>query len=346
MPLSLTSLAERRLLPDAIIRVGIRRLLAQRLRQSNGAETAREFAQQLRQSDLAISTADANEQHYEVPTRFFELALGSRLKYSCGLWPEADMTLDESESAMLALTCERAELADGMRILELGCGWGSLSLWMAEHYPQASILAMSNSRTQREFIESRAKSYHLTNLEVVTANIVDFQPPGKFDRVVSVEMFEHVRNYEQLFARIARWLSPAGTLFAHVFCHRDITYPFEVDTQQSGSSNWMSRHFFAGGVMPSFDLFSEFDRDLELSKRWWLDGTHYARTCEAWLRKLDGNRQVACEALADGENPAELSVQLQRWRMFFMACAELFAYDNGNQWGVGHYLFKKREDAT
>ena len=341
----LTTLAEKRFLPDRAIRYGIRRLLAERLRRSRlEGENAATFATWLKSVEgVAVATDDANAQHYEVPAGFFRHSLGPRLKYSCGYWPERTTTLEESEVAMLQLTCQRAELTDGQRVLELGCGWGSLSLWMAEQYPKSQITAMSNSASQREYIEGQAKQRGLTNLQVLTANIAEFEPQGQYDRVVSVEMFEHVRNYQVLLGRIRRWLAEEGKLFVHIFCHRKYAYPFELDVDNgSDSQNWMTQHFFTGGVMPSFELFRQFDEQMQVSADWWVDGMHYARTCEAWLRQLDAHRQQALQELAQGTNPAPLPVQLQRWRMFFMACAELFAYDAGRQWGVGHYLFTPR----
>jgi len=344
--ISLTSLAERRFLPDGLVRQGMRRLLGRRLHlsQTKFAGDAA-FAQTLCSEDrIAVATAEANAQHYEVPPEFFEIVLGSRLKYSCGLWPDETTTLDASEEAMLRLTCQRAELADGQRILELGCGWGSLSLWMAKHYPDSQIVAMSNSNDQRLYIERRAQQLDLTNLTVQTANIAQFDPAGQFDRVVSVEMFEHVRNYDVLLNRISAWLENNGQLFVHIFCHREYAYPFEVESDAGDTNNWMSQHFFTGGVMPSFRLFRQFDSDMLVSADWWLDGAHYAKTCEAWLANLDSNEASAKASLSKGSNPDPVAVQLQRWRMFFMACAELFAYDTGQQWGVGHYLFRQRGD--
>ncbi len=340
-----TTLAEHRYLPDRLVRFGIRRLLADRLRglRTSGPSVA-EFAKVLRaESSVAIDVEAANAQHYEVPAPFFQAVLGQRLKYSCGYWPESTTTLDESEIAMLRLTCDRAGLVDGQRILELGCGWGSLSLWMAENYSNSQITAMSNSESQREFIEQQAAIRGLTNLQVHTANIADFATSDTYDRIISVEMFEHVRNYEVLLRRIREWLTNDGQLFVHVFCHRKFAYPFEVDSQsESDAGNWMSQHFFTGGIMPSFDLFRHFDDDMQVVADWWHDGTHYARTSQAWLEKLDCHRQQVCRALQMGDNPASVNLQVQRWRMFFMACAELFAYDNGHQWGVGHYLLQPR----
>ncbi len=338
---SLTTLAERRYLPDRLVRYGIRRLLAERLQESRSiGPNSAEFAQWMRRSDaVAVAADEANAQHYEVPARFFELVLGRRLKYSCGYWPDSAMSLDAAEEAMLHSTCERAQLADDQRILELGCGWGSLSLWMAEQFPQSNIVAMSNSTAQRQFIENRAAAKNLENLRVQTADIEAFAPEGTFDRVVSVEMFEHVRNYQVLLHRIRHWLKPDGRLFVHLFCHRQYAYPFDVDYDSgSDSSNWMSQHFFTGGIMPSFDLLRQFDEDMQMLEDWWTGGIHYARTCETWLTNLDAQAVEAKIALATGDNPAPTGVQLQRWRMFFMACGELFAYDGGRQWGVGHYL--------
>jgi cyclopropane-fatty-acyl-phospholipid synthase len=321
-------LAERSLVPDAVIRAGVRRLLAERLAQESNNPLAQNaaFAEWMRTQPIAIDTSAANEQHYEVPAEFYQLCLGPRLKYSSGYWPRGVNRLAESEEAMLRLTCERAELADGQRILELGCGWGSLTLWMAENHPAAQIVAMSNSHSQREFILKRVAERGFTNVEVRTANIAEFDPGGCFDRVVSVEMFEHVRNYELLLRRIANWLTPAGKLFIHIFCHQRLAYPFEVE----GAKDWITEHFFRGGVMPSFGLLREFSEDLRVEKEWWLYGDHYARTCNSWLNELDANRS---------KSPLTRR-QTQRWRMFFMACAELFAYDDGAEWGVGHFLLR------
>lgn len=338
----LIELCERGWIPDSLTRLGIRHLLAARLH-DEGAQTpaiyeARKslLVEQLRNSPIAWSTRTANDQHYEVPTEFFLTCLGPQLKYSSCLYQHSGTTLEQAETAMLTLTCERAALADGMRILELGCGWGSLSLHLAEQYPRSQIVAVSNSRTQREFIEARCCDRDLKNLQVITADMRDFAADGRFDRVLSVEMFEHMRNYEALMVRIAGWLEPAGRLFVHIFCHRNLTYPF----CNAGTDDWMSRHFFTGGLMPSFDLLLHFQRDLHLQERWWIDGTHYARTCEDWLRNCDTARGRLLE-LFSRDTGAEPPRVLQRWRMFFLACAELFAFRDGNEWGVGHYLFAR-----
>lgn len=348
--MSLIQLAENRWLPDSLVRFGVRRLLRERLtteaQLTHGDFNAAldRFADRLRDSMVTIETHRANEQHYEVPAAFFELVLGSRLKYSCGLWAAETRSLDDAEQAMLRLTCERAEITDGMRILDLGCGWGSLTLWIAEHYPHCQILALSNSHSQRLFIEKRCRELGFRNVHVQTADVGQFQTQQQFDRVVSVEMFEHVRNHERLLANIKNWLTPQGQLFVHIFCHRKLAYTFETE----GENNWMGRHFFSGGIMPAEKLFFRFQRDLAVKDHWWIDGNHYARTCEAWLENLDARRAQVEQALANvktNDMPGSKRSRrrlVQRWRMFFIACAELFQFNDGQEWGVGHYVFHRQ----
>lgn len=340
-------LVEKGWAPDFICRIGIRSLLSERLRhEDQGSEAAnleqtRAFAEGLKQSPIAIHTDDANAQHYELPPEFFKAVLGEHLKYSGCFWSPSVETLDQAEEAMLQLTCDRAEISDGMEILELGCGWGSLSLWMAERYPNSRILAMSNSKPQRHFIMERAAERGLNNLEVVTADINTFRTDRQFDRVVSVEMFEHVRNYDRLLKRISSWLRVDGRLFVHIFSHVRFAYPYETE----GAGNWMGRYFFTGGIMPSDDLFSHFNDDMEIEAHWQVDGTHYSRTARAWLDNLDAARQETDPILAAVYGRDQLVKWRVRWRLFFMACEELFGFRNGSEWIVSHYRFKKRSPA-
>jgi cyclopropane-fatty-acyl-phospholipid synthase len=323
-------IVESGLVPEPVLRVGIRAVCGLRLRQERTCDR-RAFVDTLRASDVAIETAAANAQHYDVPAAFFERVLGPRLKYSSCYWPHGVTTLGDAEVAMLELTAERAGIADGQRILDLGCGWGSFSLWAAERFPNSRITAISNSATQRAFSEARAPK----NLIVRTANVRELDLAAhSFDRVVSIEMFEHMRNYAVLLRNIGRWLEPDGALFVHVFAHRRYAYPFE----DAGASDWMAREFFTGGLMPSVDLFRNFQDDLVIRDAWQLAGTHYAKTAEAWYANLVEHR-AEVEALLG-------SAQYQRWRVFFLACAELFGYAGGREWLVAHYRFTPRRSRS
>jgi len=330
------------LLPDWLLRWGIRRICAARLREESAGgsesqwERRRLFLAQLDASPIAIRTDAANAQHYEVPAEFFEHVLGRHMKYSCGYWPAGVTTLDASEEAMLALTAERARISDGQRILELGCGWGSLTLYLAARFPRCRITAVSNSRSQKEFIETRARARGLDNLEVITADMNEFDPGGQFDRIVSVEMFEHMRNYGELFARIARWMRSGALLFVHVFAHARFAYPYEV----RGPEDWMARYFFTGGMMPSEDLLPSFHRHVRCLQRWRLDGTHYRRTAEAWLARMDASRDALRPVIVRTYGQVDAKLWWTRWRIFFMACAELWGYHGGSEWIVCHYLFE------
>jgi cyclopropane-fatty-acyl-phospholipid synthase len=340
---TIDSLIARGLLPDWLVRVGIRRLLRDRLReQDRGSREAQarahaDFVEELKRSPIAINAEAANEQHYEVPTAFYQLCLGKHLKYSSGLWSQGVTTLDGAEEAMLRLTCERAGIADGQRILELGCGWGSLSMWMAKQYPSARITGVSNSATQRAFIETECARRGLTNLAIITCDMNRFDTPHRFDRVVSVEMFEHMKNYQLLMANIARWLNPQGQLFIHVFSHRQYCYHFVA----RDASDWMARYFFTGGLMPSDDLLPSFQRELTLAQRWRVSGRHYAQTAEAWLSNLDQHADRALPLLAATYGEDQAQRWFSYWRVFFMACAELWNFRGGEEWQVSHYLFRK-----
>jgi cyclopropane-fatty-acyl-phospholipid synthase len=334
---------EQGLVPDRVVRLGIRRLLKARLTEledgdaERTAELTQAFLDELRAAPLALVPEKANEQHYEVPAAFFAEVLGPHRKYSSAWWPAGVERLADAEAAALAATCERAGLADGQEVLELGCGWGSLSLWMAQHYPNARITAVSNSHSQRSFIEATAAVRGLRNLQVVTCDFNHFDTPRQFDRVVSVEMFEHLRNWPLAFSHVARWLRPHGRFFMHVFAHRGAPYPFV----ERDASDWMSRYFFSGGMMPSDDLALHCQDHLRLMQRWRWDGRHYQRTAEAWLANMDAKREQLMPLMQQTYG-ADADVWWTRWRLFFLSVAELFGHAEGQQWWVSHYLFERR----
>lgn len=344
--MSLLKLAENGTIPDFLIRKGIRKLCRQRLLDegindlSQADQRFNALIQQLKESPIAIETKAANEQHYELPTAFFKLCLGSRLKYSSAYYPTGNESLDEAELHMLKLYSTRANLIDGQHILELGCGWGSLTLWMAEQYPNSPITAVSNSATQREYINAQCQARGFNNVTVITqdVNILNF-PDNQFDRCVSVEMFEHMRNYQTLLSSISRWLKPNGNLFVHIFVHRFLMYPFET----SGEDNWMGKYFFTGGLMPSADTLLHFSEQLSIEQRWLVPGRHYAQTSNHWLENQDKNHDQVLDILQEVYGKEDAPIWAQRWRMFWMACAELFAFNNGNEWLVAHYLFQNKK---
>lgn len=335
-------LTERGLLPDTVVRAGIRHQLRERLREiqagniEHAAECENAMLASMSTSDIAEVPELANAQHYEVPAAFFDAVLGQHNKYSCAYWPTGTVNLDQAEEAALQETVERAQLTNGQRILELGCGWGSLSLYMATHFPGSSIVAVSNSHSQADYIRQQAEQRGLENLEIITCDMNEFEAAGQFDRVVSVEMFEHMRNWQSLYNKINHWLKPDGLFFKHIFVHRNTPYIFE----DSGPGDWMGRHFFSGGMMPSAGLPNRIDSPLQVERSWFWSGTHYARTCNAWLEKMDQHKSEL-KPLFEATYGADFSeTWWQRWRIFFMACAELFAYNHGQEWFVGHYLLR------
>ncbi len=348
--ISYSPLLEKDLLPDFIIRFGIRRLLAQRLREEDKGNPeaqqkhSMELVEELKKSPIAVNTADANAQHYELPTAFFQLVLGKYIKYSSGYWKEGVTSIDVSEKDMLEITCERAEVKDGHKILELGCGWGSLSLFMAERYPNSIITSVSNSHSQKTFIDEQAQKRNIKNLHIITADISadshQLIADGYYDRVVSVEMFEHMRNYELLMNKIAGFLNRDGKLFVHIFTHKDYAYKFEVNDE----SDWMSKYFFTGGIMPGDHLLLYFQQELKIEKHWKVSGIHYHKTSEAWLQNMDSNKQKIMEIMKEVYGNEALKWWVY-WRIFFMACAELWGFKGGGEWMVSHYLFQKSGSA-
>lgn len=337
-------ISETGLLPDSILRHGIRRLLRLRLQEIHAddlqsvADSKQAFITMMASSKIAVVPEKANEQHYEVPSEFFREVLGARLKYSCAFWPDATQSLDSAEKEALRMSCERAELKDGMDILELGCGWGSLTLWMAEHYPTSVITAVSNSASQGEHIRQIVRERNFLNVEVITADMNSFDTDKKYDRVVSVEMFEHMRNWRKLMDSVNRWMKPDGKFFKHIFIHRSTPYLFE----DKDPNDWMSRWFFSGGMMPSSDLPLYFQESMTLDRQWIWDGTHYEKTSNAWLENMDARKAILWPLIEETYGKDFAKLWWNRWRLFFMACAELFAYNQGQEWMVGHYLFSKR----
>jgi cyclopropane-fatty-acyl-phospholipid synthase len=339
---------ERGLVPDSVIRAGIRRLCRQRLKDVSAhdpeasGEAMENFIHQMSMSPIALTPELANKQHYEVPPAFFDSVLGSSNKYSCCYWNDDVRDLDEAECAALESSCKRAGIENGMSILDLGCGWGSLSLWIAEQFPRCTVTAVSNSMPQRRFIERQAHQRGLHNLEVQTRDMNDFHAGQSYDRIVSVEMFEHLRNYREMFRRVSSWLKPDGRFFMHIFCHRSCVYEF----LDEGPSDWMSRHFFAGGMMPADDLPVRFQEHLRLLHRHRWSGTHYEKTANAWLKNLDVRREEILPLMEETYGQKNAEKWFHRWRIFFMACAEMFGYDNGREWYVGHYVFDRRDNLS
>jgi len=336
-------LIEQNKVPDFLLRKGIRNLLKQRLRDENkgGVEAQQAHLMtliaQLKATSIAVNTIDANQQHYEVPTQFYQYCLGKNLKYSSAYYKPGVTDLDTAERDMLELTCERADLQPGQNVLELGCGWGSLSLFMSAKFPQSTFTVVSNSRTQKIYIDEQAKQRNIKNLKVITADMNTFEIDDKFDRVVSVEMFEHMRNYELLMKKVASFLKVDGKLFIHIFTHKEYTYLFEI----KDASDWMSKYFFTGGIMPSDDLMFYFNDDLIVENHWHVNGTNYGKTAEAWLVNMDKHKVEIMPLFEETYGKDQAVKWWVYWRLFYLACAELWNFKKGNEWFVSHYLFHK-----
>ncbi|MEO8760460.1 MAG: cyclopropane-fatty-acyl-phospholipid synthase family protein [Bacteroidia bacterium] len=338
------TLLEKDKLPDWLIRIGIRKLLKQRLQDEKKVTVELQqqhfmkLVEELRESPIAIETNAANEQHYEVPTEFYKYCLGKNLKYSSGYWNDGVTDIDTSEKDMLELTCQRAELQNGQSVLELGCGWGSLSLFMSAKFPDSNFTVVSNSRTQKIYIDEQAKQRGITNLTVITADINVFTIDKTFDRIVSVEMFEHMRNYKMLMQKVSSFLKAEGKLFIHIFTHKEYAYKFEVIDE----TDWMSKYFFTGGIMPSDDLLLYFNEHINIEKHWHVSGLHYSKTSEAWLQNMDNHKAEIIPLFEKTYGKNEAVKWWVYWRIFYMACAELWAYNKGEEWIVSHYLFTKK----
>jgi cyclopropane-fatty-acyl-phospholipid synthase len=336
-------LIEQNKVPDILLRQGIRKLLKQRLDDENKGDTEAQQTQlmaligQLKASPIAVNTSEANKQHYEVPTQFYQYCLGKNLKYSSGYWRPGITDINVSENDMLELTCERAELTGGQMVLELGCGWGSLSLYMAAKFPDSTFKVVSNSLTQKLYIDEQAEIRGINNLTVLTADMNTFDIDDKFDRVVSVEMFEHMRNYQLLMNKVSSWLKPDGKLFVHIFTHKEYAYLFEVKDE----TDWMSEYFFTGGIMPSDDLLFYFNDNLAVKKHWHVNGMHYSKTSEVWLKNMDSHKKQIMPLFEETYGKGQALKWWVYWRIFYMACAELWGYNKGNEWMVSHYLFHK-----
>ncbi|WP_367899231.1 cyclopropane-fatty-acyl-phospholipid synthase family protein [Leptospira sp. WS58.C1] len=338
------TLMERDVFPDWLIRFRIRQLLRLRLRTEDKGSLEKnqehliQYVNALKQSPIAVDTQAANEQHYEVPAAFFKLVMGKYMKYSSGYWTSPDVGIDESERTMLDLTCERAEIENGMNVLDLGCGWGSISLYIAEKYPKSKVTGVSNSKSQKKYIDAEAKKRGLKNLNIITADMNVFKTSQKFDRIVSVEMLEHMKNYEALFERLANFLKPKGKFFVHIFTHKKFAYSFEV----VDDTDWMAKYFFTGGQMPSHDLFLYFQKNFQIRNQWVVNGKNYALTSEAWLSNMYKNKEEVLKILGETYGKEQAVKWFVYWKTFFMACAELWKYKNGEEWIVSHYLFDKR----
>ncbi|KAL3655746.1 hypothetical protein CASFOL_000142 [Castilleja foliolosa] len=341
--LTLVSL-ERNLLPDAVVRRLTRILLAARLRSGYRSSTdlqlsdLLQFANSLKEMPIAIKTERPKSQHYEVPTSFFKLVLGKHLKYSCCYFSDKSSTVEDAEKAMLELYCERSQIKDGHSVLDVGCGWGSLSLHIAQKYPNCKITGICNSATQKAHIDDQCRAHEMQNVEIIVADISTFEMEALYDRIFSIEMFEHMKNYQDLLKKISNWMKPDGLLFVHYFCHKTFAYHFE----DVNDDDWITRYFFTGGTMPSANLLLYFQDDVSIVNHWLVNGKHYAQTSEEWLKRMDHNLSSIKPIMESTYGKDSAVKWTAYWRTFFISVAELFGYNNGEEWMVAHFLFKKK----
>ena len=330
----LLSLAESGFIPDALIKIAARYISNRRLNEQSDDENKDKIISVLSRGVVAEKTHNANEQHYEVPPEFFNYVLGTNLKYSCSLFDDAD-SLDDAEESMLKLYIDRADIKDGHEVLDLGCGWGSFSLYVAERYPDINITSVSNSSDQIAYIKNEAHEKGLSNIKAFRMDVNNLELNKKFDRIVSIEMFEHLRNYKLILNYLNHALKPDGKLFIHIFCHKKLTYLYEM----KNNFDWMTKYFFQGGIMPSKDIFQYFEDELEIINQWDINGNHYSKTCKAWLNNHYKNKKKILDIFE--KHYDEPKIWFNRWRIFFLSCEAFFALNNGREYFVAHYLFKK-----
>ena len=333
-------LAERGWIPDFLLRIAVKFISKARIKKSSSFSEKLDVISSLRDGPIAESTPFVNKQHYEVPPAFFEKVLGSKLKYSCSLFSDNQKSLNDAETEMLKTYIERANIRSKQEILDLGCGWGSFSLYAAQKFSNCNFTAVSNSDEQINFIKSKIQELGLTNLLALKQDINQLNLNKKFDRIVSIEMFEHMRNYKNLLQRLSNLMTDDGLLFVHIFCHRQSAYFYEIKNQW----DWMTKYFFTGGIMPSKDIFEFFDEDLTVADSWEINGNHYSKTSKSWLKNIDKNSKIVKQIL--NQHYDEKNIWFNRWRIFFLACEEFFKINDGKEWFVSHYLLEKKNKAT
>ena len=332
----LLSLAESGFIPDELIKIAARRISTRRLNESNNHDNKDAIINALSKGVVAEKTHDANEQHYEVPPEFFKQVLGENLKYSCSLF-ENENSLDDAEKSMLDLYIERAEIKNGQEVLDLGCGWGSFSLYVAKKFPNVNITSISNSSDQISYIKNEAQKRGLLNIEAIRMDVNNLKLDNQFDRIISIEMFEHLRNYKLILNSLNELLKPDGRLFIHIFCHKKLTYFYEL----KNNLDWMTKYFFQGGIMPSMDLFKYFEDELIIINQWDINGNNYSKTCKAWLDNHYKNKRKILDIFKKHYDKPK--IWYNRWRIFFLSCQAFFALNKGNEYFVSQFLLRKSD---